>query len=47
MIVVGRIVKPSKYGPWGGGGGGGWGGGRSFRENVRAFVFPQVQINCP
>ena len=20
MIVVGRIVKPSKYGPWGGGG---------------------------
>ena len=40
MIVVGRIVKPSKYGPWGGGGG-------SFRENVRAFVFPQVQINCP
>ena len=44
MIVVGRIVKPSKYGPWGGGGGG---GGGSFRENVRAFVFPQVQINCP
>ena len=39
MIVVGRIVKPSKYGPGG--------GGRSFRENVRAFVFPQVQINCP
>lgn len=38
MIVVGRIVKPSKYGPWGGG---------SLRENVRAFVFPQVQINCP
>ena len=27
MIVVGRIVKPSKYGPWGGGGGGGGGGG--------------------
>ena len=28
-------------------GGGGGGGGGSFRENVRAFVFPQVQINCP